>query len=77
MELEPKPKFTTLKVMFYSTFDIYQMIKKTRVCVHISVWMGDLNKVLNNGRGHGRGRVKVFAISAVMDVAIPITVFAV
>jgi hypothetical protein len=36
-----------------------------------------LFKVLNNGRGHGRGRVKVFAISAVMDVAIQITVFAV
>jgi hypothetical protein len=31
-------------------------------------------KVLNIGRGHGRGRVKDFAISAVMAVALRITV---
>jgi hypothetical protein len=31
-------------------------------------------KVLNIGRGHGRGRVKDFAISAAMAVALRITV---
>jgi hypothetical protein len=34
-------------------------------------------KVLNNGRGHDRGRVKVVAISAVAAVAIKIAVVAV
>jgi hypothetical protein len=33
-------------------------------------------KVLNSGRGHGRGRVKDFAISAVTAVALRITVVA-
>ena len=33
-----------------------------------------MTKVLNCGRGHGRGRVKDFAISAVMAVALRITV---
>jgi hypothetical protein len=37
----------------------------------------DTRKVLNNGRGRDRGRVKVVAISAVTDAAIQITVFAV
>ncbi|KEH15877.1 hypothetical protein MTR_0472s0020 [Medicago truncatula] len=32
-------------------------------------------KILNNG--HGCGRVKVFAISTVMDIAIQITIFVV
>jgi hypothetical protein len=32
------------------------------------------SKVLNSGRGQGRGRVKDFAISAVMTVALRITV---
>jgi hypothetical protein len=36
-----------------------------------------LPKVLKNGRGRDRGRVKVVAISAVTDAAIQITVFAV
>jgi len=36
-----------------------------------------VSKVLNNGRGFDRGRVKVVAISAVMDVALQIAVAAV
>jgi hypothetical protein len=36
-----------------------------------------VTKVLNSGRGHGRGRVKDFAISAVTAVALRITVVAV
>ncbi|KAK2387267.1 serine/threonine-protein phosphatase 7 long form protein [Trifolium repens] len=56
---------------------VYQLkLKYESLWKQVGIFEAIMTKVLNCGRGHGRGRVKDFAISAVTAVALRITIVA-